>query len=481
MKPLIHLFKTPGGKYIYDVNKNSIFRVDSKVYEILYCIHENGLSDEKIIEQDVSVHGYVKRLRDNGFLSSNRIERIIHPLDGVLEYYMNNKVQRMILQVTQQCNFRCRYCVYSGEYINRSHSNRKMSLETAKKSIDFLYMHSQESNQLSIGFYGGEPLLEFPLIKQVIEYSRERLSPKSLSFSITSNGTLLNDEIIKYLSENNVVLIISLDGPKEIHDTNRKFTGSDSSTYDRIMNNLKDIRACYPEYYKKIAFSVVIDPNNDLSCTRSFFHNNDLVKDLYMATSLVDDSYRKESIKTNHLFREQLEYEYFKLLLCKLGIISEKYVSNLISDRYYDIKRMNDELKATPVLSREWHHNGPCLPGVQRLLVDVNGDLFPCERVSESSSVMKIGSIQNGFDIEKARALLNIGKLSEDNCKKCWAVRFCSICAKLCDNGNELSAVTKEENCVNVRKNIDEKLKVYCMLKEFGHDFESDDEFEELF
>ncbi len=467
--PFVHCFKTREQKYIYDVNKNTVLRVPEEVYTALSRHNESSYDSE-----------YILRLMEKGLLSSNRIESICHPENDFLYHQLSNKVQRMILQVTQQCNLRCEYCVYSGGYENRHHSNGKMSLETAIKAIDFLLSHSSEANSLSIGFYGGEPLLEFPLVKEAMEYAMKRVT-KELTFSVTTNGTLLTDEIISYFEKNNVVLLISLDGPKEIHDRNRKFAGGETGTFDKIMNNLMDIRSKHPEYYKKIAFSVVLDPNSDLSCTKNFFSSNELVKDLYKSPSYVDEVLKKDEIESDGNFEEDLNYECFKLYLSKLGFIDKENISSLVYIRYSELKRFNNDLKSNPMLSKEWHHSGPCIPGVQRLLVNVNGDLFPCERVSESSDAMKIGNINEGFDLTKASTLLNIGKLSEDNCKNCWAIRFCTICAKLCDDGNQLCAKTKAINCGRVRRMVEETMKDYCTFKEFDHDFESEDELLEDF
>jgi organic radical activating enzyme len=102
----------------------------------------------------------------------------------------------MILQVTQQCNLRCQYCAYSGAYYNRTHNSARMSFETAKRAIDFLLARSHESDHVHVGFYGGEPLLEFDLIKRCVDYVKKSVEGRSITFGITTNATLLNDEKI---------------------------------------------------------------------------------------------------------------------------------------------------------------------------------------------------------------------------------------------------------------------------------------------
>ena len=111
-------------------------------------------------------------------------------------------------------------------------------------------------------------------------------------------------------------------------------------------------------------------------------------------------------------------------------------------------------------------HYGPCIPGQRRLFIDVNGGFYPCERVSETSDAMNIGNVRDGFDFEKARSLLNISQLTEKQCKNCFALRHCNLCAKYCDNNGELSSELKLSNCKNVRFAAEDTFKNYLMFKE---------------
>ena len=163
--------------------------------------------------------------------------------------------------MTQNCNFRCKYCVYSGaeNSYQRVHSNKVMNWNTARKAIDFLWEHSIDSKDVNIGFYGGEPLLEFDLIKKAIEYSRKKFMGKEISFSMTTNGTLLTEEIIRFLSKNKVQLVISLDGAKEINDENRVFKNG-SGTYDRVIRKIdliKQIDSVYANSVESIQIMIL--------------------------------------------------------------------------------------------------------------------------------------------------------------------------------------------------------------------------------
>ena len=161
---LCRIFETPMSKYVYDTNRNAIINISDNTYAFL---KENN---NKPLEDLNDVPDEVRMMMQEGFLSSNKVCKIEHSLTGYLEDILDNKLQTITLQVTQQCNLRCEYCAYSGTYTNRRHSEKTMDFETAKKGIDFLVHHSQNSKLLNLSFYGGEPLLEFDLIKKCIEY-----------------------------------------------------------------------------------------------------------------------------------------------------------------------------------------------------------------------------------------------------------------------------------------------------------------------
>lgn len=471
-RPHIHLFTTPGGYYIFDVNTNLILKTNESVYNLLRNNNTAGAQGNAEVLQ------MIENMKVNGYLSSNKVSEIVHPADRMLEHYLNNKLRAITLQITQQCNFRCEYCIFSGHYSNRSHTDKKMDFEMAKKGIDFLIAHSRDSETVSIGFYGGEPLLEFDTIKKCIEYATHNAEGKRIEYTLTTNGSLLNERITAFLEANKVSLLISLDGPKEIHDKNRKFAGSGCGTFDKVMENLEKIRKKFPQYFKKIGFSVVIDPQIDFSCVNKFFTSYDMVKDLKKLPSFISMNYAKNEVHASEEFTVSRNYEIFKVLLYKIKKLDQKYISALVLNYYDNLKRyLYDNRKPTPKLFDKEHHGGPCIPGAQRLFMNIYGDLFPCERVSEESGPMKIGHIDTGFNIEKCRDLLNIGKLTRESCQNCWALRFCTMCGAFADNLESLSGETKKPQCGSVRTNTEGLFKDYCALKEFGCDFDDEVDF----
>jgi uncharacterized protein len=341
-----------------------------------------------------------------------------------------------------------------------------MSWETAKKAIDFLLRHSVDSPSVNVGFYGGEPLLEFDLIKQAIEYCKKLFVGKELTFNLTTNGTLLTKEKILFLEEQGVILTISLDGPKEINDINRVFKNGEG-TFDSVMTAIQLVREVAQEYAKGLQISMVIDPQNDFDCLSEICFEGAELDKLMINASLIDFDYDERVLSFSKEYAEKSEYQRFLALLAIFGRYPEAKLSPIVAGAVdvaigeFPIFDKSYELRETDAPS------GPCIPGQLRLFVNVHGDFLPCERVSEISPAMQMGNLEKGFDIEKAEKILNIGALTLEECKKCWAFRHCSMCAKMADNNEEnLSGERKITFCEQAKRNAFSKMRNYLLLKE---------------
>ncbi|WES35068.1 Cys-rich peptide radical SAM maturase CcpM [Ruminiclostridium papyrosolvens DSM 2782] len=468
LNSFIHLFKTPGGHYFYDVNKNVILSLSEEQYKILEYYRKSDETDKCTSEFNAQAIESIKHLRDLGFLSEKRPKEMYHPLNDTILSHLNNKVSKITLQITKQCNLRCKYCIYSGDYENRVHSNEKMTLDTARKGIDFYIEHSKDNEKALLAFYGGEPLLEFEFIKNCVEYFEEKAEGKNIYFSLTTNATLLNEEIVEYFQKHSVHLLISLDGSSEIHNRNRVYR-DDKGTFEKVLENLEMIKTKFPDFLSKnIAFNAVLDPQNEFSCVNNFFTDFELAKEASVMASQISNLYRKDTVKASKEYISEIEYEIFKIFLSELGYLDEKYTSKLLSKEYVERKVRYSRLQMRDELPDRIHHGGPCVAGVQRLFVDVDGNFYPCERVSESSPQMKIGNINDGFDVNKIKTLLNIGKLSENKCVDCWALMFCDLCAAAADDIDGLSTEKKVSKCSGVIDTADSMFKDICTLREFG-------------
>lgn len=455
MEAVYKTFTTPKGYYLYDRNTNSIINISSSEYE--------ALNNRNHQEHDT----ILKMFQDKGYCLKGRLHAIEHPQTNKLEYHLKNRIEQITMQVTQNCNLRCEYCTYSGKYNQRTHSNKTMDVQTMYKCVDFIMRHSRDMEKIIIGFYGGEPLLMINNIQKCVAYIQDNYPERDIQYMLTTNGTLFNDKNLQFLQDAEFHIMISLDGPEFIHDRHRKFADG-SGSFHRIINNVEYIREKFPKLYKNISFNAVINPDTDYSCVKDFFDAETIMHDSYIRSSLVNDMGAKEDIVYNDYYFVTYRYEKMKLLLYMLGMIKKESVSKLLYNELSNIKSTRDEMTPIKGLPETTHHGGPCIPGTMRLFVDVDGNFYPCERVSESSDAMRIGHIDEGINIERAEKLLNIGRLTENECIRCWNLIHCSMCASHADNNGELSRKTKLARCELMKEITLEKMKVLCLFSEMN-------------
>lgn len=462
-KPFIKLFKSVDQYYVFDVNTNSIICVNKELYE--------ELEETKSI--DDTNNKQILTLKKRGYLRENNNEiRVCHPALPMVEKYMEGNLKQLILQVTQNCNLRCQYCIYSGSYINRTHTNKRMSFEMAKKAIDFYFSHNFNKDAAVISFYGGEPLLETELIKKVVDYSESLFKGKELHFNMTTNATLLNDSVVDFLYEHKFNLTISLDGPEDIHNNSRVFAGNNQGTFHCIMENLKRIGERYPDFIENITFNAVLDVENDFKCSSNFF-TYDFMENALVTFTTLNENGSKEEIKYGEAFDINYRYELFKCYLKYIGRLKPQYVSKIIDEQVSSLKtEIQDKVGALYNRDTICHPSGPCIAGAVRLFVTVDGVFYPCERVNEKCNAYVIGNVEEGFYIDKIKTLLNIGSLTPKNCKNCWAIEYCNSCASGIEEEGELSSEKRIARCTEIKKGCELRFIEYCTLREMGCKFE---------
>lgn len=263
-KPFVHFMELNKEIYLFDVNTNMISRVNERVYRYL-------TTNEQVTELNVEDMILIENMKRAGMLKPNQIKKIEHPMTNYVEDVVENNMTRITLQVTQNCNFRCEYCVYSGSYHNRVHNNKRMDWDTAKTALDFLCEHSRNSSEITVSFYGGEPLLEIELIKRCVNYAKTIFKGKMLRFNLTTNASLLADDVILYMQKEKFLLTISLDGPQEVHDKNRTFADGKRGTYDVVMKHIKRIKEIAPDFVDSISFNAVLDDENEFKTINNVY------------------------------------------------------------------------------------------------------------------------------------------------------------------------------------------------------------------
>lgn len=456
------LYSTAENYYLYDRTKNRAVRIDEMDYQNL-SMYQQGACTEGV-EQTLA------RFQSQGYCLKNTIETIEHPLSSELEFIMKEQMRQCILQVTQACNLRCEYCTYSGLYNNRTHSGKRMSMETARKAVDFLVSHSSALEKVIVGFYGGEPLLEFALIKEVIDYIEKTYHGKQFTYSMTTNGTLLTDEVVDYLAEKNFSIVISLDGPKEVHNRHRRFADGRGS-FDVIKENLLRMEKRYPDFYRTCSTNTVLSPEQDYRCVEEFLEISEIVSPLNSQIGLISDTGLDEPVSYDQGLNINNEGNKLAQLLSLFPDKQELALAHYFGNYLDQIERINTTLHAGPATAKKGHPGGPCIAGAIRGFVDTEGNIYPCEKVNECDE-MRIGTVCGDFDVDNINRIVNIARTTEKECKECWAFLFCGLCVAASIDGSGISAQKRLMKCYTAKKGALQQLKALSVLKENGFEIE---------
>jgi len=378
------------------------------------------------------------------------------------------------LNVTENCNLRCLYCKFSGSYpLSRRHSPAVMSKEVAHKAIRLVVEHSDyllanTRHPLSIGFYGGEPLLAFAVIQSCVDYARTAFPEfkNRFSFALTTNLVLENDAVLDYLMDNKFYVLVSLDGPHDLHDRYRK-SKTGHCTFNQIVDNLHRMKARNPENYaERVGFSVVLAPPYDLKAVADFFRDEDIITKRKMMVSYVDwdDTTFFDRFDDMPSIQTALKCQYDDLIeRFKVLVKTEQkgpeleVLSALLGDQLKDI------VQRPLVKLADWiFPNGICIPGFQKIFVGTDGRLYLCEKVGCD---LPIGDVDHGLDVAAVSSIIqDFVAISEPRCLNCWAMRFCKMCFLHAVRGGCMDPVKKARQCAATQSGIMSAMRIFCEI-----------------
>ena len=354
-----------------------------------------------------------------------------------LEETLASKMRTMTLELTEKCNLRCEYCIYNETYTgNRNFASGEMNTETVTAAIDMLSKHSGE--EVSLTFYGGEPLLRFDLIKYAVEYAQKLMPEKKISFSITTNLTLMTKEIAEFVAAiDRFSIVCSIDGPEHIHDQYRKYPNGNGSFHD-AMRGLKYLVEAieHDQLTAKLYFSMVLASpytSEKISDIQVFFDSldwlpSDITKSISYTTPGSEKVHYEMADSDEVTFKPNPLLEWIESDKIKSADTQELFTKRFSDDILLTIHKRAyyDE----PIQPRGF--NGCCVPGVERIYVCSNGDLLPCERIGTCPT---IGNVFSGHDIQRIRDLY-INEYEEKSiheCSECWAYKICRVCySRIC-------------------------------------------------
>ena len=214
--PVLRVFRTPRRFYLYSMNTDSVVEINEHIYSYFRSGRDLSLLEE-------ADHRILSGLIDRGHISDRRVLTIYSPVDVKKE--VSSGMEQLTLQVTQACNLTCSYCPYANAtdgVLQRNHSSKSMDFATARKAVDYFFAHSWATEEVVVSFYGGAPLLAFPLIRRVVEYIEREYTGIRIRYNMTTNATLFTDAMISFMAERGFDILFSLDGPASIHDQNRR-------------------------------------------------------------------------------------------------------------------------------------------------------------------------------------------------------------------------------------------------------------------
>ena len=474
--------------YLYDRYSNSIFTVPRIFFEYLDDLisldtdeftqkYHNIFSKEEIIDLFKTLD-YCQN--DKKLINPNRIPKFtissIYSNAKKVEKKLKKELTFLCINITEECNLRCEYCIFSGKYTKsrRHNSNNQIEWNYIEKGVNLFLEHSTDSNIRKIGFYGGEPLLYFDIIRKTINYVRSTCD--NAIFTITTNATLLKDKILSFFVENNVEITISLDGPQNIHDKNRIFPNGVGS-FNTVIKNIESIKRLHHDFFENnIKFSATLSPGKYKIKDLIDFFTYDMFPtlkraDLPLSLNYINYEENKYLSEVKYLdWTKKTENEIFKLykkihikginktseipaVLRALPIHREMMYINLRSNIAFD------EFKF-------FWPNGACIPGMRSIFLNSKGIFLPCEKLN-SETEFCIGDVSTGFDIKKISQLIaDYSREIAPLCSNCWAFRFCGECWTTAVKNGQISKDFRSQYCSYIKSYWARRLFLYTEIIE---------------
>ena len=422
---MIHQYQNNGYNIVLDVNSGAVHVVDQEAYDVIAVLNEMNAEHtpetlkapetetvlkeklgDRYTEEDLKdILDAVTELTEQGRLFT---KDIYENLIGIVKQ-RKTVVKALCLHIAHDCNLACQYCfAEEGEYHGR---RALMSYEVGKKALDFLVANSGSRRNLEVDFFGGEPLMNWKVVKELVAYGREleKQYDKHFRFTLTTNGVLLNEEVQEFVNREMDNVVLSLDGRKEVNDRMRPFRNGKGS-YDLIVPKFQKLAESrnQQKYYIRGTFT-----RNNLDFSKDVEHFADLGFEQVSIEPVVGEDTDPYAIQKEDL--PQIFEEYDRL--AKMIIDREK------SGRGFNFFHFMIDLEGGPCVSKRL---SGCGSGTEYLAVTPWGDLYPCHQfVGQEEFLM--GNVDEGIvKPEIAEEFRGCSVYSKESCKTCFARFYCS-------------------------------------------------------
>ena len=471
-KRLGMIFATGEDKiYFYDSGSGKVIECSDVDKQIFEYILNNEIAVEEAFKNKPELLEFIKK--ENILKCPERQEFFI-PSKEEFKEALKGSCNQIIIELTEACNLRCEYCIYNEHHPNyRGFSTKRMSFEVAKSSIDYVLKNSKK-DEFSLTFYGGEPLLEFDLMKECIEYTLKEYPELKLDVSFTSNLTLLTEDMIDYFNNTNlqsINIMCSMDGPQKYHDRYRKYLNGKGS-YSTVIKNFKLLRDKFfnPDNNRLISINCVLTPpymNESFNEIGNFFYDYLKLDDRIM-------------INYSYLDRGEMDFSNQKIIgedfdrLVESSPLEEWAVNKFLqipnSSQIFDIiskdlAKIGKRLRADDGLITQTYLHGNCIPGQRRLYVTTSGEFRVCEKTGNAFS---LGDYKNGYDFDKIYKIYykDYVKYFSKICKDCWAQNLCAVCYEKTIGEQGVIEGIEKNICPGVRRVIRDAFINYYRLLE---------------
>lgn len=468
-------FHTRSNFYLYDTGTGKVVLLDDVTAPIIDALFNKdiGLDEFKEYIKNVETADSIAEFLEQEHLLRN--PEITHFVD--MKQFMSEEAlacEQVIIELTGKCNLRCRYCTYNEFYEGtREFTSDDISFTTAKKAIDYAYDH-RNSELFAVTFYGGEPLINFDVMKQCIDYCLTNFDTK-IDFNFTTNLTLMTQEIAEYLVQvPGMSIVVSLDGPENIQNKNRVFANG-RPTFDAAYSGLKKLCDAMKKFDSKIYMNINsvfmppytaerFDEINDFFEALDFLPEGTTVTATYPTPGSIPESVFEELKEQGYNSSKDIRWidwaagkaETLNTLPQSPNIFTD-FLQNML------VAIHNRHLVEEPM--DKYPYNACCIPTQRRLYVCTDGTYKICEKIGDSPA---IGSVDTGLDYVAITEyyLSRYESQSMNDCSKCWAVTLCDICYAECFNANGLDLEKKRRLCKVTRDSALNKLCLYHDIME---------------
>lgn len=404
----IHKFFLNGMYIMLDINSGAVHVIDKIVYDIMDIF--TGNNDQEVI---AALGGKYERGELREVMAELRLlieqEQLFAPDISVPPTFSDKPlVKSLCLHVAHDCNLRCKYCFAgTGDF---GHDRSFMSIEVGKRAVDFIIENSGPRRNCEIDFFGGEPLMNMDTVKAVVDYVRKREAEtgKVFKLTLTTNGVLLNDANIKFLNDNNISLVLSLDGRREVHDNMRPHVDGRGS-YDRILANIrKAVESRNGEnYYLRGTFTA---------------YNLDFAADVL---AMADQGFKLLSVEpvVAKDCDYALEEEHLPKLFQQYEELAIEYLNRKLAGDGFEFFHFNLDINNGPCVAKRL---SGCGAGHEYFAVTPDGDLYPCHQFVGREKY-KLGTVFDGVkSSELPTKFRQAHVLNKPECAGCWARFYCS-------------------------------------------------------